>query len=1415
MTQNKKKGIAKKALSVSLVAAMLATSNVPAWASGFTAEEYGAAPVTENSGFEVENSDGITPENIELLGGNLNSQASMTSFTVNSESITGENPTIDLATCSDSISVEATATGVNSSWYTAIGYTNGSTLKFNASSTGNGTIPTDFTISKSDLKKGDVLTFSVRVNGNQQITETNFDVSDYVGGLYTVKVIDSSADAQLDSITLNDLKDELGDVKWFRADEQIADATEVAKKVKVDATGAMVKSARVGLVDAGAVQVDGTLETGRAFYTDPVTADDIGKEIAAELVLNDEGDTIYITDNGKIEVADATDITDWSVEINGQTYTKDGKDFTVAASDKYELGKVVLTLGDEEETVTIENAANLVNGELTFTSNFNTVAATIAFNNCMGINGALTLAKFETEGESLGGLISLSGSTLTYDPDFVDTGFATQIADLIDEGDLDYPDDYSVSVGTKADGSDKLTAEPKAGDKVYVKITGIGEYKDYEPIIKEYEIVAKDLGSLYVDQAKIDALVYPESGTGFDTLLENALKDGIFKYYDASDKETFNPLANAELNVSYTKDTKAGETVTVTITPKQGVTNFTGSKTFSFVAQTTALPSDTAAALNGAISEAAFTYDGASHSVNNLVKGNIGSFTRGEYTLTCVEEPSGSVKNAGDYTIVMNITSGAYAGQKLTATTKLTVNKANLSVFQYGKDVTINPIVWVDGLTDSTDLSDEAAPVLTFNGTELVEGVDYKVDSVKVDSNNIGANVKMVISAPADNAKCNFTGSAIPCTVGKLQARPLPELAEVPTQTYEAVKAAYDASTAEYALKELVATKPDGTAGTYADLMLDTDIDGDSVTMTAGTDYTVRFSKLPESGEGQVTLTIIGKGHYTGTVTKTINVTNREINASFIYNNSDILPEAHYTNEAANSKYGIPVPNLWTANDGATVANKVIVRNEDGENVTAHCDITYTNNRAAGTATIEATGKAGYDIHAVATFEILPQQKTATGITFNPALNRNKYYYTGEKVEPITESDIKITVKDGSYTLQEGTDFVVSYKNNINAATSSDNKAPAVVITGIGNYTFVQTATSDPKDNTGASAEFDIDATNIAKENVSVGSVEYAGGLEVTPNITVVNPHSGNELVKDKDYEVTLEDAVEAGTATATIKAVKDNNNYTFDGAVSGEIKVTFQITKKSLSNCDVIVENGVVTVKNGEITVPASEYTVKDNGDGTYTVTANADSNYTGSVTAAESVPETPGATVLSVSDRTTSTVTVNWEKVDDAEGYTIWYRSEYDTEMSRKIIFDGEQTSWTLKGLQPGTKYFFAMRSWVKDAEGNYIFSDVSPTQRGTTKPLAATIIGVTVTDGKIKVRLAGEAEGAEMYSMCYGDSRACFKENDFKVGIRTQYTTRTLNKTFEPGTYYVCVKSYRDLGNNKRVYGEWSNTFRAVVK
>ena len=269
-----------------------------------------------------------------------------------------------------------------------------------------------------------------------------------------------------------------------------------------------------------------------------------------------------------------------------------------------------------------------------------------------------------------------------------------------------------------------------------------------------------------------------------------------------------------------------------------------------------------------------------------------------------------------------------------------------------------------------------------------------------------------------------------------------------------------------------------------------------------------------------------------------------------------------------------------------------------------------------------------------------------------------------------------------------------------------------------------------------------------------------------------------------------------------------------------GEVQITVDslspfaiLERRDLAECDVEVNGDTVTVTDQGTEVPSDEYTVTRTAD-TLTVTASEDSAfYTGSRT----LSLLPESTALTVTGRTTSAVSLSWDEVEEAEGYTIWFRSEYDDTLSRHIIWNGDTTSWTHKGLQPGTKYFYKIRAWVTDEDGKYIFSDIEEarTQRGTTKPEAARIIGVTVTGGKIKVRLEGEAAGAERYSMCYGESRGCFRENDFQVGIRTSYTVRTLTPEFAKGTYYVCVKSYRDLGNNKRVYGEWSNTFRAVVK
>ncbi len=1262
----------------------------------------------------------------------------------------------------------------------------------------------------------------------------------------------NATDASFDVPTLAALQTALAGFAWYDAPAKMAAALTAAQAVKIAVTGATLgANASVGIVDTAGATVNAstgvvTLDPGRTIQMWSAgmeyTADDIGKIVVAKLTIPEDENPVYIAakSSNAITAVDAStaQIKDWSIVINGKTFTKNGADVNIPVASAYNLESITLTLGDDS-VVTIENALDAAAaGQITvstISTDLDSTDTTITFNNTYkGITGTLTLKTFKKVNKDLSSVLTLADGTLTYDP--ADTagsaGLLAQAKKLVNAGNLIEGVDYEVAISTKMDSQVDLIAAPECGAEVFIRVTGKSgsDYQDYNPLVKAVKISAKDLGSLYLDEERLNSFVY---GTNFiaDNItagLTSTPGKAFLKYYDASDTSYFYPLGastNTKLTVEYPADVKAGEAVTIKILPAQGEKNFIGKFEKTFTPKTTSLPINVGD-LNTAIGSATFIYDGKSHAVNNLIKGDIGTITRAEYTLTCVEEPGGSIKDAGDYTIVMNITSGPYAGNTLTATTKLTVSKANLNVFAYGEGVTTNPIIWTSGITTAnsdippavagaTDLTKVAAPVLTFNGATLVEGVDYTQGKVYVSGASAvaGNAIKMKLDVPT-NAKCNFTGS-VTCTIGKLQPRPLPELPEIPAQSYADVQKAIAATTPATALTNIKVTNADGTEGKYLAVMKDTDINGNSVDIDSA-NYALRFSALPESGEGTVTMTIIGKGSYTGTVEKTIAVTKKEVNARFMYKANpavgfvDTLPDAAYKNALATGREGIT---LKTHID----AGNLVVRNEGGENVTANCVITYKDNRAAGTATIEATGKTGYDIHAISTFEILPQRKVDADVT--PAQGTfNGYgdlYYTGDAINPLTVKNVKLTITDEGYQLKEGTDYEVSIKNNVDAGLTGD-KTPTITITGIGNYVFVQTpVTGGPpmfqtpaKTNTGVTRTFTIRKTPITKENITVNNVPYAGGLEVTPDIKVINPYSGKELVKDKDYKVTLTNAVNTGIATAKIELADGCTNYTIS-----PIEVKFEVTKKALADCTASVVDGKVVIKNGEITVPETEYDVTENEDGTFTVTAKADGNYTGTITvSAESEVEAPAATQVKVVTKDTSSVTLAWDKVEGAEGYTIWYHSERDSQNSRKVIANGDTTTWTQKGLAPGTKYFYTVRAWVRDAEGKYVFGEETSYVRGTTKPFAAKIAKVTATNGKIKVTLADKAAGAEKYSMCYSKDSSFSK---FAVGVRTSYTSRTFTKAVAKGTYYVRVKSYRELGGTSKIYGEWSNTMKVVVK
>ncbi|MCD8334330.1 MAG: S8 family serine peptidase, partial [Clostridiales bacterium] len=105
--------------------------------------------------------------------------------------------------------------------------------------------------------------------------------------------------------------------------------------------------------------------------------------------------------------------------------------------------------------------------------------------------------------------------------------------------------------------------------------------------------------------------------------------------------------------------------------------------------------------------------------------------------------------------------------------------------------------------------------------------------------------------------------------------------------------------------------------------------------------------------------------------------------------------------------------------------------------------VTYSDNVAAGTATVTVTGTGDYTGTVETTFVIAVADLSACTVT----LSATSYTYDGSAKKPT------VTVKNGSVTLVENTDYTVAYTNNVNYGTAT------VTITGTGSYSGTVTKT--------------------------------------------------------------------------------------------------------------------------------------------------------------------------------------------------------------------------------------------------------------------------------------------------------------------------------------------------------------------
>ena len=189
-------------------------------------------------------------------------------------------------------------------------------------------------------------------------------------------------------------------------------------------------------------------------------------------------------------------------------------------------------------------------------------------------------------------------------------------------------------------------------------------------------------------------------------------------------------------------------------------------------------------------------------------------------------------------------------------------------------------------------------------------------------------------------------------------------------------------------------------------------------TLVPGTDYKVTYSD--NTNAGTATVTITGKGNYTGTMTRWFTILANELTSECVGLASKSF---YYTGSAIT-----PTPQVIYGTDW-------LISGTDYK-------VSYSKNVDVGTATMTITGIGKYTGSVSKTFNIIPRTITGVAVT----LSADSFFYDGNEKRP------GVTVKDGGRTLVSGTDYTIAYSNNINAGTA------IVTITGKGNYSGELTA---------------------------------------------------------------------------------------------------------------------------------------------------------------------------------------------------------------------------------------------------------------------------------------------------------------------------------------------------------------------
>ena len=499
---------------------------------------------------------------------------------------------------------------------------------------------------------------------------------------------------------------------------------------------------------------------------------------------------------------------------------------------------------------------------------------------------------------------------------------------------------------------------------------------------------------------------------------------------------------------------------------------------------------------------------------------------------------------------------------QFTPTALLTVNDKEVTitytegnVTQIAKQkITVNPKAltanMVQPIASRPYTGSAIEPTVTVNVGKktLTAGTDYTV--IYKDNTNVGT-AKVIVTGKGNytgsvEAKFNITAKALTASMVR----------DIAAQTY----------TGSPIVPEL--TVKDG-----------------EIALSKDTDYTVKYQNNLNAGTATVTLT--GKGNYSGSVNKDFTIKQKDVTAQRDATDIQVVVDKG-TFDAPT--FGDVTGTLTYSYAGATSYDAIVAKLETLQlGATGDIEYTYTAN---GNYTGTITGKLHFTVVNLPAATITTAPAAKTGLTFNGTEQVLVNAGSG-----ITGGTLQYKLEGGSYNaeLPKATNagsYTVYYKVKGNNTTHSDSSEQSF------------TVTIAPK-------------TVTAAVSVEPTSYTYTGGAIVPTTVTVKD---GTTVIPASEYTVTYGNNTNAGKATVTVKD-QDGGNYVVSGTA------TFTITKAELSGVTVSLQGWTYgdTAKtptvSGNLGGGNVTYQYKADNASTYTSTVPTNAGtYTVKATVAES---------------------------------------------------------------------------------------------------------------------------------------------------------------------------------------------------